>query len=91
MSSPLNKPELSPVKRALQEIVELRAKLREIQAASSEPIAVIGMGARLPGAPDVESFWRLLQEGRNGISEIPADRWDADRYFSADPAAPGKM
>ncbi|WP_419897673.1 SDR family NAD(P)-dependent oxidoreductase [Roseomonas sp. USHLN139] len=39
-------------------------------------IAVIGLSVRLPGAPDLDSFWDLLREGRSGISEIPAERWD---------------
>lgn len=42
----------------------------------AEPIAVIGMAARLPGAADVSSFWQLLLEGRDAIGEVPADRWD---------------
>jgi acyl transferase domain-containing protein/SAM-dependent methyltransferase len=91
MASTNNQPELSPVKRALVEIAGLRAKLREIEGAASEPLAVIGMAARLPGAPDVDTFWQMLLEGRTGIVDIPPDRWDADRYYSADPAAPGKM
>jgi acyl transferase domain-containing protein/NAD(P)-dependent dehydrogenase (short-subunit alcohol dehydrogenase family)/SAM-dependent methyltransferase len=49
------------------------------------------MAARLPGAPDVDAFWRMLREGRTGIADIPPDRWDADRYYSADPTARGKM
>ncbi|MGH3376482.1 MAG: AMP-binding protein, partial [Actinoallomurus sp.] len=43
-----------------------------------EPIAVVGLGCRFPGAPDVESYWRLLLDGRDAISEVPSDRWDAD-------------
>jgi acyl transferase domain-containing protein/NAD(P)-dependent dehydrogenase (short-subunit alcohol dehydrogenase family)/SAM-dependent methyltransferase/acyl carrier protein len=91
MASTPNPPELSPVKRALVEIAELRAKLQKIEGAASEPLAVIGMAVRLPGAPDVDAFWRMLREGRIGITDIPPDRWDADRYYSADLTAPGKM
>ncbi|WP_159992814.1 SDR family NAD(P)-dependent oxidoreductase [Roseomonas sp. 18066] len=39
-------------------------------------IAVIGLSVRLPGAPDLDAFWDLLREGRSGISEIPAERWN---------------
>ena len=46
------------------------------QHSQSEPIAVIGMAARLPGAADVDSFWKLLLEGRDAIREVPSDRWD---------------
>ena len=41
-----------------------------------EPIAVVGMAARLPGAPDVASFWRLLSEGRSAVTDVPEGRWD---------------
>ena len=43
-----------------------------------EPIAVVGLGCRFPGAPDVESYWRLLLDGRDAISEVPPDRWDPE-------------
>ncbi|OAA19629.1 polyketide synthase family protein, partial [Frankia sp. EI5c] len=44
-------------------------------AASSEPVAVIGLAARLPGAPDVAAFWRLLERGEHAVRTPPADRW----------------
>ena len=49
-------------------------------------IAVIGVAARMPGAPDVDAFWRLLREGRSGIGEVPAGRWDVDAVYSPEPA-----
>jgi len=57
---------------------------------SAEPIAVIGMGCRFPGAKDPESFWRLLYDGVDAISEIPADRWQKQAFYHPDPAIPGK-
>lgn len=57
-----------------------------------EPIAIIGMGLRFPGGADnPESFWQLLSEGREAISEIPPDRWDIDQYYHPEPDTPGKM
>ncbi|GCE50447.1 type I polyketide synthase [Thermosporothrix hazakensis] len=35
---------------------------------SLDGVAIIGMACRFPGAPDVEAFWRLLCEGREGIT-----------------------
>ena len=34
---------------------------------SVEPIAVVGMACRFPGAPDIPSFWRLLENGGNAV------------------------
>jgi len=57
---------------------------------STEPIAIIGMGCRFPGAPDPESFWQLLCKGIDAISEVPADRWQKKEFYHPDPAVPGK-
>ncbi|MFI2620627.1 type I polyketide synthase, partial [Streptomyces sp. NPDC018584] len=38
-------------------------------------VAVVGMACRLPGAPDPESFWRLLCEGRDAVTDVPEGRW----------------
>jgi acyl transferase domain-containing protein/NADPH:quinone reductase-like Zn-dependent oxidoreductase/acyl carrier protein len=55
------------------------------------PVALIGLACRFPGAADLEEFWSLLKEGRDGVGEIPDDRWDVDAYFHPDPAKPGMM
>ncbi len=60
--------------------------------ASGEPIAVVGIGCRLPGeVSGPESFWEGLLAGFSGTGEIPPERWDVDAYYDADPDAPGKM
>ena len=82
---------LSPLKQALLAIEQMQAKLDAFERARSEPIAVVGLACRFPGAPDAESFWRALDEGRDLVSEIPANRWKVDDYYDADPDAPGKM
>ena len=46
------------------------------------PVAVVGMSARLPGAPDLRAFWRLLQEGRDAVDQVPAERWNWRDYDS---------
>jgi acyl transferase domain-containing protein len=53
--------------------------------------AIVGYAARFPGAADADGFWQLLQHGRDAISEVPRDRWDADEFFDPDPDAPGKI
>ena len=57
---------------------------------SDEPIAIVGMACRLPGAASPEAFWALLHGGIDAVREVPADRWDLEAYFDPDPAAPGK-
>ncbi|OBY29759.1 type I polyketide synthase [Mycolicibacter kumamotonensis] len=60
--------------------------------AAAEPIAVVGIGCRFPGdASGPEAYWDLLANGRDAITEIPPDRWDADEYYDPDPLAPGRM
>ena len=57
---------------------------------SKEPIAVVGLGLRFPGAENPEEFWQLLRDGIDAIREVPSDRWDQDSFYDADPSASGK-
>ena len=83
---------LTPIKRALLEIRDLRARLAEAETLRCEPIAIVGMGIRFPGgACDAESFAQLLWSGEDAVTQIPADRWSLDALYAADPDAPGKM
>jgi len=56
-----------------------------------DPVAIIGIGCRFPGADGPDAFWRLLAEGVDAIREVPAERWSLDELHDQDPAAPGKM
>jgi phthiocerol/phenolphthiocerol synthesis type-I polyketide synthase C len=76
---------LDPMRRALVTIRDLRARLERAEQADNEPVAVIGMGCRLPGGVNSpEELWNLLREGRTGIGPVPPDRWDVDALYSAD-------
>ncbi|WP_437786886.1 type I polyketide synthase [Sorangium sp. So ce1097] len=71
---------------------QLRSKIDGIEILEAEPIAIIGMGCRMPGgARTPAAFWRIFAEGREAITEIPKDRWDLEHYYDPDPDAPGKM
>ncbi len=59
--------------------------------AATQPIAVVGIGCRFPGADSPERFWDLLRGGIDAIREVPRDRWDVDAYFNPEPGIPGKM
>jgi acyl transferase domain-containing protein/acyl carrier protein len=62
-----------------------------LREASPEPIAIIGIGCRFPGAKDPPAFWRLLRDGVDAITEVPAERFNLDALYDPDPAAPGKI
>ena len=55
------------------------------------PIAVIGMGCRLPGGIDSpDMLWEALLRGDDLITEIPADRWDVNEHYDPQPGVPGR-
>jgi polyketide synthase PksL len=54
------------------------------QAHSGERIAIVGMSGRYPEARSLEQYWDNLVKGRNSIAEVPATRWDVDRYYDPD-------
>ena len=57
-----------------------------------EPIAIVGIGCRFPG--DVNhptSFWQLLSEGRNAITDVPAERWSLEKFYDPDTRKAGKI
>ncbi|WP_030544298.1 type I polyketide synthase [Streptomyces albus] len=43
---------------------------------AGEPVAIVGMAGRFPGAGSVEELWELLRDGRDGVTTVPAERWD---------------
>ncbi|MCG8455867.1 MAG: polyketide synthase, partial [Holophagales bacterium] len=53
-------------------------------------VAVVGLGAILPDAPDVSTYWNNLCAGRYSIGDVPEQRWDTALYYDADPKAPDK-
>jgi acyl carrier protein len=59
--------------------------------ALGEPIAIIGIGCRFPGANDPAEFWQLMRNGVDAIREVPADRFDQRAFYDPNPDAPGKM
>jgi len=78
--------------RLLRALDEAAAKLEAVERSRSEPIAVIGLGCRLPGGVrDAAGYWRLLREGVDATSEVPPDRWDADALYDANPETIGKI
>jgi acyl transferase domain-containing protein/phospholipid N-methyltransferase len=67
-------------------------RLRELENARYEPIAVIGAGLRFPGnATSLESFWHLLLTKHDAVARVPANRWDSDEYYDPDFSKPGRI
>src|SRR5208337_2936629 len=57
---------------------------------SYRAIAIVGVGAVLPDAPNVAAFWKNVKEGRYSISEVTPNRWDPSLYYDPDHSAPDK-
>ena len=80
------------LKRAFVAIETLQARLAHVEYERTEPVAIVGMGCRFPdGGNSPEDYWQLLRDGVDAISRVPADRWDADRYYDPDPMQQGKI
>ena len=58
-----------------------------------EPIAIVGLGGVLPGAPTLDDFWNVVEAGVDTASDPPPDRWclHVDRVYSRDQAQPDRV
>ena len=57
---------------------------------TEDPVAVIGLSARFPGAKNAAEFWRNLEQGVDSVTEIPPDRWEVRAYYDQEETAVGK-
>lgn len=79
------------LQRAYDTIETMQARLANGGRTAREPIAIVGYGLRFPGgANDGPSFWKLLHDGVDAVTEVPPQRWDVDAYYDPDPDAIGK-
>ena len=67
-----------------------RASSNDAERSQPTPLAIVGIGCRLPGGVESwQDFWKLLEQGRDAIEETPADRWSLQKFYSRE-SAPGK-
>ncbi|MFN8225880.1 MAG: type I polyketide synthase [Mycobacterium sp.] len=77
---------------ALRKIDDLTERLQIAEEGDTEPIAVVGIGCRLPGGVnDPEQYWQLLRDGASGVVRVPENRWDVEEFYSAEQPVPGTM
>ncbi|MGW7577285.1 acyltransferase domain-containing protein [Streptomyces sp. NPDC054765] len=63
---------------------------RRTRGESVEPIAVVGMAGRFPGAESTAELWKILNDGVEAVAEVPADRWLNEEWYDPDPNCAGR-
>jgi acyl-CoA synthetase (AMP-forming)/AMP-acid ligase II len=58
---------------------------------AADPVVIVGMACRFPGADDPQRYWENLCNGHDAITEVPADRWDNSLFYDESPAVPGRV
>jgi len=67
---------MTPLRKAVLALKRTQERLDAVQRRAVEPIALVGLGCRLPGGVDSpDAYWRLLCEGRDVITQAPPARW----------------
>jgi len=61
-----------------------------MKSSAHKAVAIVGVGAVLPDAPNARQFWQNIKEGRYSISDVQRERWDPELYYDADPRASDK-
>ncbi|MCK5698141.1 MAG: hypothetical protein KAI02_08265, partial [Gammaproteobacteria bacterium] len=54
------------------------------------PIAIIGMASLFPESRDLQEFWENIVGKMDCVIDVPADRWEINDLYDADPSAPDK-
>ena len=72
-------------------ITNVPATSRQVVNQLDEPIAIISMACRFPGAETPEAFWELLRDGVDLVQEVPPARWAVADFYAPQRPTPGKM
>ncbi|MFF3484582.1 SDR family NAD(P)-dependent oxidoreductase [Streptomyces sp. NPDC002701] len=82
---------VAALRASLKETENLRTRNRALQAAASEPIAIVAVSCRYPGADSPEALWQLVADGEDAVSWFPTNRgWDEAAIYDPEPGLPGK-
>ena len=73
-TSAVANPQADMLERALDALEQVQNQLEQERAALTEPIAVVGLGCRFPGADGADAFAALLEDGGSAVREILAQR-----------------
>ena len=83
---------LGYLRRVTADLHDTRGRLRRIEAAAHEPIAIVGMACRFPGGvPSPEELWQLVRDGADAITPVPRrPGLGPDTFYDPDPDEPGR-
>lgn len=81
-------PALAPTPRWAQPYLPIHRHQRTLKL--NEPIAIVGMACRLPGADGLDAFWKLISEGGTAWGPLPETRLPRDLYFHPHKSRVGK-
>jgi len=56
----------------------------------NRPIAIVGMSALFPDAPNLHQYWDNIINKIDSIIDIPKSRWNIEDYYDIDSEAPDK-